>query len=366
MVGQMSAPFESEIKIKSNLYEYGITFAKLSELSADSNQILIIDSSLREKTLEFQSKFAGVIEIEANENNKNLENCAEILEKIALFGARRSTRLVAVGGGVVQDVVTLSASLYMRGLSWTFYPSTLMSIMDSCIGGKSSINFRGYKNILGNFYPPQVIVIDTSFVHSLPPRAISSGIAEGMKIVFAKGEKEFKLFKEAIESWRFMNDDDSLRAAVRLSLNSKKWFIETDEFDRNERKLLNFGHSFGHALEAATEFQVPHGMAILFGMRAAIYEAGQDEKCRELREMIEKELQHSQFLSHKIKLKMQKFKDSLAKDKKNSNDRQVLVLPNENGKLEIVSRELSEANIESCWQSIVKSLEDSGASYEIC
>jgi 3-dehydroquinate synthase len=361
----MSAQYKADIIIRSDLREYGVAFGKLSDLPQHQHQVLVVDAAVRNHTAIVENRFNGVIQIDAVEINKSLEKCSELLLELSTLGARKSTQIVAIGGGVVQDLITFSASIYMRGLNWVFFPTTLMSIMDSCIGGKSSINLKGNKNILGNFYPPKLIVIDTEFINSLSPSAISSGISEGMKIVFARGENEFKSFKEAVQGWRKNRAIAQLERAIKLSLNAKKWFIEIDEFDQRERKLLNFGHTFGHALEAATDFQVPHGIAVLFGMRAAIYEAGRDEICTELLNLISDELSYSGFLRKRFYLVEQKFKDAIARDKKNSHVDQVLVLPNEKGELEAVTRELSKRNIDSCWKSIRKALDESGADYEI-
>lgn len=213
---------------------------------------------------------ASQLTLEINEHIKTLSTVERILLGLKEAGTTRAGQLVAVGGGAIQDLATLSASLYMRGIEWVYYPTTLASMVDSCVGGKSSINLAGYKNVIGNFYPPKKVVIDTRFIESLPTSEYLCGLAEGVKICFAKGEREFRDFIGNAAAHDKANPEDS-RELVSLSLGSKKWFVEIDEHDKKERQLLNFGHSFGHALESASNFRIPHGIAVGIGMLAATH-----------------------------------------------------------------------------------------------
>lgn len=206
--------------------------------------------------------------VNAAESNKALECMAGIILKLRELGANRATHLVVVGGGVIQDIATFSASIYMRGIRWTYMPSTLLSMADSCIGGKSSINVLGYKNLVGNFYPPKEVVIDVDFAATLDPEMIVGGLFEAGKICYARGYDDFQAYLSDVPGVR-MSTDTLQRVLVR-SLKTKKWFIETDEFDQKERLLLNFGHTFGHAIEASTHFGVSHGVAVGIGMMVAV------------------------------------------------------------------------------------------------
>lgn len=133
--------------------------------------------------------------------------------------------------------------------------------------GKSSINTRTVKNLIGNIYPPTKIYIDTDFLKTLSEIDYLCGLAEASKICFCKGEKEFKKFLEFADSRK----PDELAEMLVHVLDSKKWFIEIDEFDKAERKMLNFGHTFGHALEVATAHKIPHGLAVASGIKAAVF-----------------------------------------------------------------------------------------------
>ena len=206
--------------------------------------------------------------IKANENNKSLESMPEVILKMRESGANRNSHLVAIGGGVIQDIATFVASTYMRGIQWTYMPTTLLGMADSCIGGKSSINVLGYKNLIGNFYPPVAILIDMNFINTLNEEQVIGGLFEAAKICYARGYQSFLAYLNESPSYP-LNTENALRVIVQ-TLKTKKWFIETDEFDQNERLLLNFGHTFGHALEAGTNFGITHGIAVGIGMVVAV------------------------------------------------------------------------------------------------
>jgi len=213
-----------------------------------------------------------MISVKATESNKSLECMSEMILKLRELGANRSSHLVAVGGGVIQDIATLSASIYMRGIHWTYMPTTLLGMADSCIGGKSSINVQGYKNLVGNIYPPTEVIIDVDFVATLDAEQIVGGLFEAAKICYARGCQEFQSYlSERVSKEIFV---DNVHPLIVRSLRAKKWFIETDEFDKKERLLLNFGHTFGHAIEAGTNFGVSHGIAVGLGMMVAVEYAG--------------------------------------------------------------------------------------------
>ena len=226
--------------------------------------LYIIDENLVDR---FPASLTNRLVIEATEENKALENMAPFVAALRELKANRDTHIVAVGGGIIQDITTFLASVYMRGLSWTYLPSTVLSMADSCIGGKSSINVLGYKNLVGNFYPPKDIFIDISFIDTLEDDMIVGGLFEAAKICYARSPEKFKEY-EALEPSASVSHAN-MQAIVGLALSTKKWFIEVDEFDQKERLLLNFGHTFGHAIEASTNFEVHHGIGVGVGMLIA-------------------------------------------------------------------------------------------------
>jgi 3-dehydroquinate synthase len=249
-----------EINIKSSIENYRVTFKPLNNSFYQDFDLLLVDNFFRNGGLFSDSP---VVYIEATEQNKTLSSVERICEELARRGLTRNSRILAIGGGVVQDLATIVASVYMRGISWSYAPSTLTGMVDSCVGGKSSINVGAFKNLVGNVYPPKDIFIDARLASTLRAEEICSGLSEAGKIIYARDPKTFKSYLSGADNFE--------PSDVATSLEAKKWFVEKDEFDVAERQLLNFGHTFGHAFEAATNFSVQHGVAVAIGMLSAIH-----------------------------------------------------------------------------------------------
>lgn len=258
-------PESFEIRASSGRYRVTVGSGLLADaLRSHAGAVILIDDRLTETLPAGERK---VIYITAVEGSKSLEQAAPIVAKLRELGAHRRTHLLAIGGGIIQDISTFVASIYMRGISWSYLPTTLLGMVDSCVGGKSSINVYGYKNLVGNFYPPAEVLIDLDFLRSLNAEQMIGGLCEAAKICYARSAEEFSAY---------LADTPAVDMApaqaeriVNRSLRAKQWFIEIDEFDQKERLLLNFGHTFGHALEAGTEFRITHGVAVGIGMVVA-------------------------------------------------------------------------------------------------
>ncbi len=179
--------------------------------------------------------------------------------------------IVALGGGVVTDMAGFAASLYHRGLPLVHVPTTLIAQADAAIGGKTGVDYLGSKNQIGTFFPPQLVLIDPLYLRTLPRRELLSGIAEVLKCALIGNQEMWeKLTKQLDRLIRGMNV--AYEPLIFDSIKEKLCYVEADEFERTDgiRSLLNFGHTFGHALEAATNFEAfLHGEAVLLGMRAA-------------------------------------------------------------------------------------------------
>ena len=363
VVGQMSEHYE--IEVKSSLFSYPILSNPEKFLLSDKRNVIIYDKNVQQRCLELFPSQAFYIEIEILEEKKNLESVQNILASMAAYGVTRNDQIIAVGGGALQDLVTLTASIYMRGIDWHFVPTTLMSMLDSCIGGKSSINLGEYKNLIGNFYPPKMILIDPEFLTTLNSIDIASGLAEGVKICFAAGKDTASKFENLSNEWKSSQSSDSILEAIFLCLHSKKWFVEVDEFDKKERKLLNFGHSFGHALESASGFAIPHGVGVFIGMYSAILRSNQVDSCKNLSNYIESETKAITGLIPKFQFDAEVFLDALKRDKKNSELQQLLILPDESGRLIEAIFEISSANLEICLNSLTTALSKLGFEYEV-
>jgi 3-dehydroquinate synthase len=234
-------------------------------LAEPGERLFIVDQFLAQR---LRDNGVDPVTIVADEHAKSLDRMTEVIVALRERRTTRATELIAIGGGVVQDVAAFAASIYMRGIPWTYVPTTLLSMTDSCIGGKSSINVGKYKNIVGTFHAPTAVHIDPSLTRTLSLEQKAAGLCEAAKICQCRGVQVFGRYlalRPQIDA-----DDARLAAIIDESLRAKKWFIEIDEFDRAERLLLNFGHTFGHALEAATGFAVSHGIAVGLGMLAAL------------------------------------------------------------------------------------------------
>jgi len=231
-------------------------------VAACEGSLILADSFFRDQ---LEGLDRPIIFIEATEEAKEFQAVGPLIEQCRERGLARSGRIVALGGGVVQDIAGFVSTVYMRGVKWTFLPTTLLAMVDSCIGGKSSINVGAFKNLAGSFYPPDEIIVPVAAVATLPPEHIAAGRCEAAKICFARGEE---CFDDYVALARTAGRD--AEQLIALSLAAKKWFIEVDEFDQNERLLLNFGHSFGHALESCTSYGITHGVAVGVGCVAAV------------------------------------------------------------------------------------------------
>ncbi len=205
--------------------------------------------------------------IPAGESSKSWAAAQNVIDALSTRGAKRRTALVALGGGVIVDMVGFVASVFMRGLPYINVPTSLLGQLDAAIGGKTGIDYDGSKNLLGAFYHPAAVLIDPELLSTLPEREIRSGLAEAVKVgmlhppLFAKLEN---LAPGAV------NDIEDLAAITRDAVRHKMRLLRDDPYERSLVRLLNLGHSFGHALEAATEFEVyRHGEAIAIGIAVA-------------------------------------------------------------------------------------------------
>jgi len=313
----------------------------LNALQSNADAIILIDDRLIASLPSGERK---VIQVTAAEGNKSLEQAAPIVAKLRELGAHRRTHLLAIGGGIIQDISTFVASIYMRGIPWSYMPTTLLGMVDSCVGGKSSINVYGYKNLVGNFYPPTEIIIDLDYLRTLNAEQMIGGLCEAAKICYAHSDKEFTLYL-ADKPGTNMTPEQAERIVIR-SLRGKQWFIEIDEFDQKERLLLNFGHTFGHALEAGTDFRITHGVAVGVGMVIAEEYAKQQNllesagvncigQLTEHIELLFREL--PQLVKELRNLDLDLISEKFENDKKHYVDQYRIVVPKGNGALELIS-----------------------------
>lgn len=268
----------------------------------------------------------NVVLIDAKEENKSLSGIIPVFERLVANKVRRDHTLVAIGGGIIQDICCFAASTLMRGVAWRFVPTTLLAQADSCIGSKSSINLGKSKNILGTFNPPQDVVVDSGFLGTLLPRDIHSGIGEILKVHAIDGAASFD--RLAADFPRLITDPRVLASYVMSALEIKRRFIEEDEFDRGIRNVFNYGHSFGHAIESATDYAVPHGIAISIGMDMANYVSSERGLTpRGTFERMHPTLSRNYYEYADSPIPADRLLDALLKDKKNTSTMLGLILP---------------------------------------
>ena len=265
-------------KIESKVKEYySVTFIdnldlSLQNIASEDDIILIVDrivfANFNEdfRKLPLQTK---VVLIDANEKNKTLNYTQIIIAELIKLNIRKDSKLIAIGGGITQDIVAFISSIIFRGIDWSFLPTTLLAQCDSCIGSKSSINFDSYKNLLGTFNPPSFIYIYKGFLDTLTESEIRSGIGEMLHYFFTDGIDLAQNVTDQINE--LISDRKKLEYFIKHSLIIKKKIIEIDEFDKSIRHIFNYGHTFGHALEAICNYAIPHGQAITLGMDLANY-----------------------------------------------------------------------------------------------
>lgn len=220
---------------------------------------------------------AQPIVVPAGEASKSWPVVQTVIEALLTRGVKRRSVLVALGGGVIVDSVGFVASVVMRGLPYINVPTSLVAQLDAAIGGKTGIDYDGAKNLLGGFYHPAAVLIDPQLLRTLPPREIRGGLAEAVKVGILHPPLFDKLEKFEPNS---VHDIDALAAITRDAALYKMHLLKDDPFERSLMRLLNLGHSFGHALEAATRFEVyRHGEAIAVGVALATVMSRQRGVC---------------------------------------------------------------------------------------
>ena len=329
-----------QIYINSHKGKYFVNFKKfipgiLKSFNFEKSHF-ILDKQVYSIYSNYFSKLPNIdnaLVIKSDEKNKSLEKMPKYINWLVQNKIKRSNNLVAIGGGIIQDITCFISATLLRGIDWNFIPTTLLSQADSCIGSKSSINCNNVKNILGTFTPPRNVFICPEFLKTLKKREIKSGIGEMLKVHAISGVEDFNSIKNVYLDL-FENDDVMLENIYR-SLIIKKKYIEVDEFDAGPRNIFNYGHSFGHAIERATNFKIPHGIAVSMGCDLANFTSmklGLSPEKIYLNMSSTLKNNYSSFKCTDIDRDL--FYDALTKDKKNINNESFsLVLPDKEGKI---------------------------------
>lgn len=351
--------------IHSTFKNYSLSICQqenfISELISDENGFFVVDSlvyDLYKENILRNIDSTKIILVEAIEENKTIDTVLNICEAMTKLPQKRNIHLISVGGGIIQDITGLVANILYRGIKWTFIPTTLLAACDSCIGGKTSLNYKNYKNLLGTFYPPDNIIVYPAFFRTLTERDFCSGLGEVVKFNVLRGKERIDQLENDID--RLLNrDEETLEDYILSSLNFKKTFIEKDEFDHGVRINLNFAHTFGHAIESVSKYEVPHGTAVAMGMIVA-------NSISVSRNIFDVSVQDAvEVLVKKIIVIKYDFKnveiadiiDAIRKDKKQVNDNITAILLDNNMELHRVN-DTTEKEIEDGFKYLMAFLEE--------
>jgi 3-dehydroquinate synthase len=340
----------NDLIIKSLQGDYEVTFHEnLTELDLASqlqktDYFLLVDKKVWELHLE---QMEGITQfpvyiVEASEDKKSLKGVNDFSEWLITMGASKSSTILAVGGGVIQDIATFTSHIFKRGIKWEFIPTTLLSQSDSCIGAKCGINVMPYKNQIGVMHSPSKVWIVKEFLQTLDDETFESGFGEILKLSLTPPHDFYFEFRDELNKIGISRD--SALKWIHKSLSAKKAIIEKDEYETDLRRILNYGHSFGHALEAVSDNNVNHGFGVLFGIDIINFLAFQwgqlgEERFREIRTTIASTFR-TDFLPQN--LQATKLIDALKTDKKISSGRIHFAVLNNEMNLEIVPRNINE------------------------
>ena len=341
------------VQLKQNSYDVLIASGLLERVgkelrrvlpSRDSQVVVITSSNVRrhwgerlERSLKREKLAYSVLEMNDGEPAKRLQTIEQLAEQMAQAGTDRRALLVAFGGGVIGDSAGFLASIFMRGLPLVQIPTTVLAQVDASIGGKTGVNLRAGKNLLGTFHQPKAVLIDPDVLDTLDDREFRAGLFESLKCGVIRDRKLFQFMTERSGKIR-ERDKKALERIIVDSVRVKAEVVEADERESDLRRILNFGHTVGHALEAATEYmQLLHGEAVAWGMIAAAAIAWEVGVCDEKTASQIQEGVHAYGPLPGIRANLSEIMDRLKSDKKTVAGKVHFVLPVKIGKVKIVS-----------------------------
>ena len=271
-----------EIKFKSKNHNYSVIIGKntlnvlpqkIKLLCPRANKIaLIIDKKVPNKFKNFfKTKLKSykllILNFDANEKNKSIKFVNYYVDKLLFNKFNRTDLIIGIGGGITGDVAGFVASIFKRGIDYFNIPTTLLAQVDSSIGGKTGVNSKQGKNLIGSFHQPKLVISDTSFINSLPKKEMICGFAEILKHSIIKDKKFFNWLEKNSESI-LSKKNKELAYAIKKSCEIKIYFVTRDENEKGLRMILNFGHTFAHAIEVKNNYskKITHGEAVLTGM----------------------------------------------------------------------------------------------------
>ena len=259
--------------VKSSPRNYRVEFVSgdnfnwlAEEIKKQKHPLILIDKNVKSKLLSHLNLDQySCFEVEAIEQNKNINKVLEVCNFLLDSKANRGSMMYVIGGGILQDVGAFASSMFKRGIPWTFVPTTLLSQADSCLGGKTAVNHGASKNVLGLFSAPRRVCIDSNFIKTLTQEDRLSGAGEIFRLLITGGEHGLQFMRQDVP-YLLTNTPWAIRNLTIGSLCVKQAIVEHDEFEIDIRRSMNYGHSIGHALEALTNYAIPHGTGVVIGI----------------------------------------------------------------------------------------------------
>jgi 3-dehydroquinate synthase len=335
--------------IKSLHYDYVVSFdqeveALKARISKYRDAVAVIDERVYELyrgRLDDTLTGVPIYTVPALESTKTLEGVTELLDWLLAQKCNRSTTIIGIGGGIIQDLVTFTSNVFYRGASFVLVPTTLLSMCDSSIGAKCGINYGNFKNQLGVIHAPRGVHIVAEFLGTLDDIDVKSGYGEILKLAITGSEDATRNVYDTVGKSGLRGEH--LLGLIRQSLEIKKVIIEKDEYESDLRRILNYGHTFGHALEALTNHAIPHGLAVAWGIDLINYLAtNQDPQLTGFRD------EASKFIKQHLDFKLTGFPaaeelvEMTRRDKKMTHGLLNLAIPRAYGELGIVATQLDE------------------------
>lgn len=289
-----------------------------------------------------------IIKINAKEKFKDLKTINRILNFFVKNNVSKSNEIYAIGGGIIQDLAGYSCAIYKRGLSWIYIPTTFLGMTDSCVGGKVGINFGKAKNLAALFSAPRKVLIDINYLNTLSKNDLFSGLGEALRLHITGGLYFVKKFQENIDQAMEENKKYLLNI-IKHSLLIKKAVVEEDEYEFDIRRSMNYGHSYGHAIEVLCNHSIPHGKAVTIGMCVETILSSKKfkipTKISELVTSLSVKLLNKEDYKNLKKIDLKKLNIVMSKDKKTLNGIIKLTVPKKIGFIKFYNQKLDKNNI---------------------
>lgn len=336
--------------VKSGIRDYTVDFNanlnQINKLFKKKNYFFILDRNI--KKLYFKNiNNKRIFIINSLEKNKNIDLVNKIIDFFIKSKLTKSNHVIAIGGGIVQDISGYSCYVFKRGIPWTYIPTTMLGQTDSCVGGKVALNYKNTKNVLALFSAPRKVLLCTDFLKTTSKNDYLSGIGEAFRLHITGGKYFFDKFKEDLPKL-LQKNNKALNRTILRSLLIKKKIVEKDEYEFDIRRSMNFGHSIGHAYESLINYKIPHGMAVAIGicLELIVVKDQKNFSKNMLDQIIDcfKFFFPKEYLKLLSNIKLKKINQKLQQDKKTEGRKIKLAVPLKFGEIKFITRKLNYKN----------------------